>query len=212
MGRWEYTGSSSFFWIWVLLTIRKGWFVVLSTRFSVKMWATSSFCIIASFFSILIAYRCAVAFSLHKITLPNVPLPKTFKNSKFSNVWKERENIMWVFFLLNPKAAEYPLPVSCETYNFLSSWTFGKRHSLNWKLCTEFVDCGDIKGTVAGTGMTPHLNVCVFDSCKSVCNLPNSSYPTFPKRWTTILILWKAAKNAVIHTFLFQSQREMFVR
>ncbi len=72
----------------ILLTIRKGWLVVLKTLLSVKVWATSSFWMITSFFNILIAYKWPDAFSRQRITLPNVPLPSTFKNSKFSNVWK----------------------------------------------------------------------------------------------------------------------------
>jgi len=38
------------------------------------------------FFNILIAYKWLVAFSRHMITLPNVPLPSTFRNSKSSSV------------------------------------------------------------------------------------------------------------------------------
>lgn len=68
------------------LTIKKGWFVVLRTLFSVNVCATSSFWMITSFFKIFIAYSFAVAFSRHRITLPNVPLPNTLRNSKFSSV------------------------------------------------------------------------------------------------------------------------------
>ena len=71
-------------------TIRNGWFVVRSTLFSVSVCATSSLRIITSFRNILIAYKWPVAFSLQRITFPNVPFPRTFKNSKFSSVWNER--------------------------------------------------------------------------------------------------------------------------
>ena len=60
------------------------------TLFSVIVCSTSSFLIITSFFKIFMAYSWLVAFSRHKITLPKVPLPKTLRNSKFSNVWKKR--------------------------------------------------------------------------------------------------------------------------
>lgn len=36
------------------------------------------------FFKILMAYRWLVVFSLHRITLPKVPFPRTFRNSKSS--------------------------------------------------------------------------------------------------------------------------------
>ena len=65
---------------------RNGWFVFCKTRFSVIVWVTSSFFIITSFLRIFIAYKWFVAFSLHKMTLPNVPFPKTLRNSKFSKV------------------------------------------------------------------------------------------------------------------------------
>lgn len=47
------------------------------------------------------AYNVAVDFSRHKITLPNVPLPSTFKNSKFSNVCvcENREAQKWAISL-----------------------------------------------------------------------------------------------------------------
>lgn len=74
-----------------LLTIMNGCFVDRSTRFSVSVCSTSSFCMTTSFFSILMAYKVSVDFSRHKITLPNVPLPKTFKNSKFSSVCRRKK-------------------------------------------------------------------------------------------------------------------------
>ena len=49
-----------------------------------------TFCIITAFFRILIAYRWLVAFSLHKITLPNVPLPSIFKNWKSSKLCNKK--------------------------------------------------------------------------------------------------------------------------
>lgn len=53
-------------------------------RIPVYVWAISSFATMTSFFKILIAYRRSVLFSLHKMTFPNVPFPRTFKNSKCS--------------------------------------------------------------------------------------------------------------------------------
>ena len=50
-----------------------------------------TFCIITAFFRILIAYRWLVAFSLHKITLPNVPLPSIFKNWKSSKLCNKKQ-------------------------------------------------------------------------------------------------------------------------
>lgn len=50
-----------------------------------------TFAMITSFFRTLIAYSCPEIFSRHKMTFPNVPLPRTFKNSKLSNV-QEKEN------------------------------------------------------------------------------------------------------------------------
>lgn len=74
---------------WLILTVKNGCLVVCKTLFSVKVWATSSFCIITAFFRILIAYRWFVAFSLQRITLPNVPFPSIFKNWKSSKLWNK---------------------------------------------------------------------------------------------------------------------------
>lgn len=71
------------------LTIRNGWFVFCRTRFSAIVCLTSSFWIITSFFRILMAKSFPVVFSRQRITLPNVPFPSTFKNSKFSRVWNQ---------------------------------------------------------------------------------------------------------------------------
>lgn len=68
------------------LTVRNGWLVLLSTLFSVWVCATSSFCMMTSFFNILMAYSLEVAFSLQRMTFPNVPFPRTLRNSKLSRV------------------------------------------------------------------------------------------------------------------------------
>lgn len=47
--------------------------------------------IITAFLRILMAYSWLVAFSLHMMTLPKVPLPRTFRKSKSSRDWGKNE-------------------------------------------------------------------------------------------------------------------------
>ena len=59
---------------------------VKNTRFSDRVLSISSFSIINSFFSTLIAYKTPVCFSSASITLPKLPLPSTARKLKSSSV------------------------------------------------------------------------------------------------------------------------------
>ena len=52
----------------VTLTVRKGWFVICKTRFSVSVWAISSLATITSFLRIFMAMISPVSLSLHMTT------------------------------------------------------------------------------------------------------------------------------------------------
>lgn len=75
----------------------------------------------------------SVDFSRHKITLPNVPFPRTFKNSKFSNVFgvcvcvcvKRKTN---QFYNLN--LCTTSVPNKTNTYDFCNAIISTDRCSL----------------------------------------------------------------------------------
>ena len=59
------------------------------TRLSARVCCTSSRLMMTSFLRIFMAYRYLVAFSLHRTTLPKVPLPRTWIYTLNKNDWKK---------------------------------------------------------------------------------------------------------------------------
>ncbi|KAH3683775.1 hypothetical protein WICPIJ_005250 [Wickerhamomyces pijperi] len=67
--------------------VKNGWFSLLAikkTSFSAVMEASSPFSTIMSFFKILTAHNWPERLDLPNMTLPKLPLPKTFKKLKSS--------------------------------------------------------------------------------------------------------------------------------
>lgn len=79
-----------------------------------------TFAIITSFFKIFIAYKNPVRFSRPRTTFPNVPLPNTFKNSKFSKSCKHFFPKLCIKFLKNHKKRNVPRIFSRWALNFLN--------------------------------------------------------------------------------------------
>ena len=93
------------------------------------------------FFKILIASRWAVCFSLQRITLPKVPFPSTFRNSKSSNDCKK-----WMF--LNNfhlySSTFYNINKSTITYIGSNLVWFVRKKSMNIDCILYFVNFSGI--------------------------------------------------------------------
>ena len=97
-----------------LLTVRKGWLVIWSTLFSVRVCAISSLATITSFFRIFIANTSDVDLSLHNTTLPNVPLPRTLRISKSSMFYSVKKTC-----ILDKSIHMYKINIQNYMYNYL---------------------------------------------------------------------------------------------